>query len=341
MTKRSINSVKIILEFSQSKGFESTTLLDGTGIDSSILADNYAQIDDQQELTVLSNLLKLIPDPFRLGVELGNRYQLTSYGIVGFALLSSATYRKATTLGLRYITLTYAFSNIELKERGKSSALSFSCDIPGDLGVLVLIRDIWAVNVIKRELFAGDTIPFELQLICNEPDYCKQFGKANLEKSLGGSLCYNSESNAYVVSAEIMDLPLPKANDITASICEKQCRELLYKKQKWQAVSLLVRDTILHKGLNVSMEDVTSILARTSRTLHRQLKEEGTSWRRIRDDVRMGLAEKLLTQPIQLDEISERLGFSDAASFSISFKRCKGMSPKAYKKQLLKGGAAK
>lgn len=341
MAKRSINSVKIILDFAYSQGIEQAVLLDETGIDSNVLADNQAQIDDQQELAVLRNLLKVIPDPFRLGVELGSRYQLTSYGIVGFALLSSATMRKATTLGLRYLSLTYAFSSMEFKDRGEFFALCFSCDIPGDLGVLILIRDIWAVNLIQRELFAGDPNPFQLHLKCQEPDDYQQCLKTNLEKSLGGCIFFNAESNAFIGSAELLDLPLPKANDITARICEEQCSELLHKKQKWQTVSLLVRDIILHKSLNISMEDVANILARTSRTLHRQLKDEGTSWRQVRDDVRMGLSEELLTQPIQLDEIAERLGFSDAANFSNSFKRCKGMSPKAYRKQLLGVDAAK
>ena len=39
------------------------------------------------------------------------------------------------------------------------------------------------------------------------------------------------------------------------------------------------------------MEDIAQHLARTTRTLHRQLKLEQTSWRQVRDDVRFGIAE--------------------------------------------------
>lgn len=334
MAKRGINSVKIILEYSRSQGFDSKSILSGTGLDSNILNNDKTQIDDHQELTVLNNLLKLIPDPFRLGVELGRCYQLTSYGIVGLALLSSSTLRQATTLGLRYLSLTYAFSEIEVRDEGGYIAWVFSCNIPGDLGHLALIRDIWAVNVILRELFPDNRSPFELQMECDEPEYSKKVGKVNLEKNLGSNISFNALCNAYVGPVELLDLPLLKADSITARICEEQCNELLHKRKKWQPVSVLVRDTVLKKGLNVSMEDVANSLTRTSRTLHRQLKEEGTSWRQIRDDMLVSISESLLLEPIQLDEVADRLGFSDAANYSASFKRCTGVSPKAYKKLL-------
>jgi len=80
---------------------------------------------------------------------------------------------------------------------------------------------------------------------------------------------------------------------------------------------------------------VASELALTTRTLHRQLKDEGTSWRQLRDEVRFTMAQQwLATGNIQLDEIAERLGFSDAANFSHAFKRWQGVSPSRYRASL-------
>jgi len=334
MAKRDINSLRIIYSYALEKGMDSESLLRGTRVEASQLGDSESQIDDEQELHVLQNLLDYFDDPFLLGVELGLRYQLTSYGIVGYALLSSETLRKASVLGMRYLALTYAFSDICLNEQDDKFLLTFHTSIQGKLGVLVLIRDIWAVSVIYKELFALEEMPFTLQLCMGEPEYKQGICPSVLKASVGGDIVFGASRNAYIGESNLLDLPLPKANDLTARLCEAQCLELLQKKQAWQGLSQQVRGILLRDGLGASMGSTADLLARTTRTLHRQLKEEGTTWRQLRDDVRTGLAEELLAQPMQLDEIAERLGYSDATNFSHSFKRCKGCSPRAYRKGL-------
>ena len=336
MAKRSIVSVQIILAYGQELGYTTAQLLASSGIHPAQLSNTEQQIDHQQELTVLNNLLNLASDSFRLGIELGLRYQLTSYGIVGYALLASSTLRKAADIGIRYLSLTYAFSHIQLRETQGQASLDFHCEIPGELGQLILIRDIWAVSVIQKELFAGLDIPFVLHLQSPQPDNIGPQELATLTQQLGGPLQFNRPHNAYVGLAPYLDAPLVKANAITAKICEEQCSQLLQQKQALNGVAHQVRECLIQQGLNSSMEQICQHLARSSRTLHRQLHDEGTSWRKVRDDVRMGLAEALLAQPIQLDEIAERLGYSDSANFSHSFKRCLGLTPSAYRKQLLR-----
>jgi len=333
MAKRDINSIRIIHSFALEKGMDSESLLRGTRIEAIQLSDSESLIDDEQELHVLQNLLDYFGDPFWLGVELGLRYQLTSYGIVGYALLSSETLRKASVLGMRYLALTYAFSDIRLNEQDDQFFLTFHTEIQDELGVLVMIRDIWAVSIIYKELFALDQVPFTLELCIDEPMYKPEVAPTALEISVGGNIVFGASRNAYIGASNLLDLPLPKANDLTARLCEAQCLELLQKKQAWQGLSQQVREILLRDGLDTSMESIANVLARTTRTLHRQLKEEGTTWRQLRDNVRTGLAEELLAQPIQLDEIAERLGYSDVTNFSHSFKRCKGCSPGFYRKQ--------
>ena len=334
MPKRDINSLRIIHNYALEKGMDSERLLRGTSIEASQLGDSESQINDEQELHVLQNLLDYIDDPLLIGVELGLRYQLTSYGIVGYALLSSETLRKAYVLGMRYLALTYAFSDIGLNEQDDQFLLTFHTAIKGKLGLLVLIRDIWAVSVIYKELFTLEQVPFTLQLCMDEPDYKQSICPSVLTTSIGGNIVFGASQNAYIGEANLLDLPLPKANDLTARLCEAQCLELLQKKQACQGLSQQVRGILIRDGLDTSMANMADLLARTTRTLHRQLKEEGTTWRRLRDDLRTGLAEELLAQPIQLDEIAERLGYSDATNFSHSFKRCKGSSPRDYRKSL-------
>jgi AraC-like DNA-binding protein len=329
MAIRSITSVQIIVAYGQELGIDQATLLLGSGLDGVQLTNHQQLVEDRQELHILNNLMEQSTDHFKVGMELGCRYHLTSYGIMGYALLASSTVRKGIELGLRYLDLTYVFSTINLAEDNGGLSLSFSCDIPGDLGQLVLIRDMWGAGMIQREVFET-SLPINLQFSSSPP---RDVSMEYMEQKLGGKIQFNAEYNGFEGSAEILDLPLVKANEATARVCEEQCRQLLQQKQNWKPVARQVRDTLVHLGLAASMEDIAMHLARTTRTLHRQLKQEQTSWRQVRDDVRIGIAEELLLKPMQLDEIAERLGFSDSANFSHSFKRCKSVTPSQYRKQ--------
>ncbi|MBB1475526.1 AraC family transcriptional regulator [Shewanella sp. SG41-3] len=333
MTFRSITSVQIIVAHGIELGIDENVLLQGSGLTSAQLADHERLIEDKQELQVLNNLMLTTQCPVKVGMELGCRYHLTSYGIMGYALLASSTARKAIEFGLRYLDLTYVFSQITLTELNDDLSLRFSCDIAGKLGELVLVRDMLGAAMIQREVFERNGLPIKLQFMSPQPvGLCL----ADIKQKLGAEIQFNANYNGFSGLAPLLDLPLVKANEATARLCEAQCSQLLQQKQNWKPIAKLVKDTLVHLGLTASMEDIAQHLARTTRTLHRQLKLEQTSWRQVRDDVRFGIAEELLLKPMQLDEIAERLGFSDGANFSHSFKRCKNITPSQYRKQATK-----
>ncbi|MGK0444921.1 MAG: hypothetical protein ACJA1U_001858, partial [Bermanella sp.] len=113
---RSINSVSLIVQYATQAGLEAADVLKGSGIKAEQLTDASADIHEEQELKILENLSQLKNNAFQVGMELGSRYQLTSYGLWGYALLASPSLRKAVDLGLRYLDLTYAFCHIELQQ---------------------------------------------------------------------------------------------------------------------------------------------------------------------------------------------------------------------------------
>jgi len=331
MTIRNITSVQIIVSYGVELGIDEHLLLQGSGLTNSQLKDHQQLVEDKQELQVLNNLMMNTTSPFKVGMELGSRYHLTSYGIMGYALLASSSPKKAIELGLRFLDLTYVFSKIDLTELNGSLYLKFSCDIPGELGELVLVRDMVGAAMIQREVFESTYLPINLQFTSPQPVALSQ---QDIQQKLGAEVRFNTNFNGFTWSAYHMDLPLVKANEATVRICEQQCIQLLQQKQNWKPIAKQVKNTLVHLGLTASMEDIAHHLARTTRTLHRQLKQEQTSWRQVRDEVRIGIAEELLSKPMKLDEIAERLGFSDGANFSHSFKRFKNITPSQHRKQV-------
>ena len=78
----------------------------------------------------------------------------------------------------------------------------------------------------------------------------------------------------------------------------------------------------------ISLERVASRLNVSVRSLQRRLRDEGTTFRQLVDDVRRELAEDYIGDPAtSLMEVAFVLGFSIYSSFSRAYKRWTGLSP--------------
>jgi AraC-like DNA-binding protein len=90
-----------------------------------------------------------------------------------------------------------------------------------------------------------------------------------------------------------------------------------------------VRDVLLREPRHIpGQEDVAAALHVSARTLRRHLDEEGTSFRAVVEQTREYLAEELLvTAGLSVEQVADRLGYSESSSFVHAFRRWKGASP--------------
>ena len=65
----------------------------------------------------------------------------------------------------------------------------------------------------------------------------------------------------------------------------------------------------------------------TGRSLQRRLRDEGTAFGALRDEVRRELADRYLGEGMSFAEISFMLGFSEPSAFFRAFKRWTGLTP--------------
>jgi AraC-like DNA-binding protein len=93
------------------------------------------------------------------------------------------------------------------------------------------------------------------------------------------------------------------------------------------AVAAAVRDGLAQGRGDFSF--VATRLGMSPRSLQRRLAASGTTFSRIRADIRFGLATSLLTRSeLSIGEIASRLGYADIASFTHAFGRRSGKSPR-------------
>ncbi len=80
--------------------------------------------------------------------------------------------------------------------------------------------------------------------------------------------------------------------------------------------------------------EVAKKLGMGHRTLQRRLKEEGTQFGQLVNDIKMELASKhLLENQQSIEEVAYLLGYSEASSFVRAFKQWKGISPGKFLRQ--------
>jgi AraC-like DNA-binding protein len=94
--------------------------------------------------------------------------------------------------------------------------------------------------------------------------------------------------------------------------------------------------TYIHGGLSAS--EAAEMVGTSSRSLQRRLKQEGTSFSKLLDEVRFEFAHQALKDPdVNIADIAYTLGYSHPTHFSRAFGRIAGMSPLRYRRMLLHG----
>lgn len=328
---RSSASVQILLELAAAHGLDPARCLEGTRLTPALLADPALTLEAGDELQVARHVQQLLGENSCPGLQAGLRYHLSSYGIWGFALLSSQTLRSAIELGLGTIELTFAFCRISAEPDGRDLRLIIDADdLPADMQRFMIERELAAIQTIQRELFASPLPMAQIELT-----FAEDQRRACYAEVLGEQLRFGGRRNTTVIPGSLLDLPLPQANPVTASFCMKQCRLLLQQRRARTGVAGQVRDQLLREpGRIPAMQEVAVSLHHSLRSLHRHLAAEGTSFRTLVDEVRVTLAEELLgTHHLSVMQVAERLGYAEPASFLHAFRRWKGMTPSQWQTQ--------
>ena len=126
--------------------------------------------------------------------------------------------------------------------------------------------------------------------------------------------------------------PLPQADRHTLETCIAQCDVLMQRNEQRRGITAVVRSKLFREsGGFPTLPDVAAELDVHPRTLRRQLAEENTSFRALLNEARSTLAVDLLCNVgLNVDEVSQRLGYTDTSTFCHAFKRWYGVPPGAY-----------
>jgi AraC-like DNA-binding protein len=157
------------------------------------------------------------------------------------------------------------------------------------------------------------------------------------EKRFAAEVRFGQPHNVIVFDAAIMDYRIPGADAriVTRAIAELDAIQLALRGERRFVTD--VYDFIKEGFYSEIPSAKTSAehFAMSVSTFQRRLREEGSSFKQLVEQVRKDKAEVYLRDlRIPLADIGERLGFSDTPAFFKAFRRWSGKTPAEYRKQL-------
>lgn len=316
----------------ESLGYDSRACLKGTGVLQAQLDDASARLSLAQELQFYRNILQLTGNPV-IGLKLGEPFVPQRYGLFGYALLSAETFRHALAITENFGRLTFSFFNFRFGVQGRRAwfAMSNPPDIEQELVDLYLDRDMSAAQVDFSEIL-GCRFPVDKVHLPHD-------GKGQREayrQHFGCAVEFSAPEGRFEFSADILDGPLPQSDPESSRHLQQQCQMLIAKLTSQGRFVDDVRLLILARpGYFPDIDYVAEKLTMSTRTLRRRLKLEGSSYRRLLEEVRYGLArEYLANTELPMEEVSRLLGYTESGNFSHAFRRWSGRSPSTWRQSL-------
>lgn len=180
-----------------------------------------------------------------------------------------------------------------------------------------------------RNLTQVNVYPIEMRFQHKVGNHVKTY-----EKLAGCPVVFGAEKIEIILPLSALDLQVPTYDpQLRAHLLEYGERLLAEKPSPKNMTRARVEGLITRSlpGAILQAEDVAADLGMSLRTFSRRLKDEGTNYRDIVDDLRCDLAQTFITNGMTLSEISYALGYADQAAFSTAFKRWTGQPPSAFK----------
>ncbi len=324
---RAVAGVAVMVRFAEDHGVAPARLLAGTGITAADLATPDACVEAGQELRAVRNLVSALPAS---GLALGRRYHATTFGMLGYAFLSSRTMLDAVNTALRYLDLSFAFTSPSATIDADGAHLAVDpTHLPADVAGFLVDRDLAAIHTVLGELAGAPVPPRAVALPYPAPD-----DLADLRAAFGPApITFDSANPGVVYDAELLARELPLASPETTAPAEAHLTDLARLRRARTGVTAAVRAE-LARGVH-DMAGVAHALATSERTLRRHLAAAGTTFQSRVDEHRRAQARRLLADPgLTIAQIATRLGYSDPAAFTNAHRRWHGSTPSAARRQL-------
>jgi AraC-like DNA-binding protein len=290
-----------------------------------VLGQPEAVLSYGEAVTTIERALALVDDADGLGLQVGRRVRLSDWGVVGYAVICCSTLGEAMELAPRYYRAAPSLTQLHLQEGADEVRLLATLPRPLQRAGRFAVEEDFSGIVHVAASLTGSTVPLRgIDFAYPEPT-----DRTPYERCFGCAVNFGAEANRIVFDAAALQLPLLHASPFSKATATMLCDQFLQKHPTESDLAVRVRHLLIESGLRIRHEEeLASRLCLSPRTLRRQLAAGGQTFQRILDSAREQLACQMLGAPsLKVEDVAERLGYSDARTFRRAFKQWVGKTP--------------
>jgi AraC-like DNA-binding protein len=320
------------------------------GLDTASLHPETATITRTQMQNVMAACIEAtrrVGSPRHFPVMLGDTFAFEYMSDVETYLTTSGTLREAAR-ALEWIPpLVNPYMRFSLAEHGTEARIALHVNLPeseqGDTTPAFMEAVFTTVLKFSRVLLGGQPLQGHLTL-----RHTIHAQSAWTQDHLGVPIAWGQPLDAFWFDRSLLDQPLrgafpmlheQAAQRVVATVAQRvaQRRSPDALADEGRQLTRKIEQAFLAKPrlLGLGLEALAEELGLHARTLQRRLKDAGDTHSGIQGRVRYQLARQWLHDgALSIEDIAERLGFSDRRSFTLAFSRWSGQTPSQYRRPL-------
>lgn len=290
----------------------------------------YLSIDDY--LNLFGWAAKRLSAP-HLGLDIADLVQAESFGMLGYLLKNAPTVAGYCDMLERYQFVLMTGMEFSFRKTGRYFEVQWQIFRPPSEGVrhdiefslaafLKLLRNALGDSIAPRKVYFSHP--------CKKP-------RSRYVKVFGPEVSFNQEQDCMFFSANLLGMPLsdsdPQLLTILREHADSQLQQLKVDNNLVQQAKLIISTSLASNDSGA--DTLANMLHMTTRTLNRHLRENGTTYKKLREEVIVELAmESLTNTDASLTDIADKLGYTESSAFVRAFKRMTGTTPAAYRKNI-------
>jgi len=319
----------------QSLGIDSHHIINQAGLSQEHLKPSARVPGQKYEMALLKLILAHKNGNF--GVDIGQQIIPPLYGVLMSLALNSNSLGEALGYFARYQAIA----------TGNCGEVEYSLDGQNYIYVIAMTHQnplirrhvsecvmIMFCNLLRLISARQDLAPTELWF---EHAPASESAKKHIESIVKCPVFFEKEDTRMILSDKIHRFHILGHGEDMLRIAEKQANDQLeiinkklsvIEKIKWHILELM-------QSSQPRRETVAKRLLISPRTLDRRLEQADTSWQELVDELRLQLAVGYLSDTLYtINDVSQKLGFSEIRAFQRKFKTWTGFTPSEYRKNL-------
>jgi AraC-like DNA-binding protein len=316
-------------------GIDPVPLYEAAGLDPASIGKAGVRYPFSALRRLWAEAMEATEDPC-VGLVAGQHCRPTTMQILGFAWLASTSLERAMDRWARYHRVASTAAAVEWRDEEDYRVYRLRA-APGLRNMPIVLGEagLAAILTMCRRASYPDLAPVWVRLRRPDPGHHGRY--VDFFRS---PVSFSQPENAIALRREDLKRPLPAGNLDLAADADRLLDRMMAEVDEGETTSRVRGLLVQHLSSGRLTEaDVASRLNRSTSSLQRDLRAEGTTFRQLLEGTRRDMAERLLTSESRsIGQTAFMLGYSDQSTFTRAFRRWHGVSPGQFVRQ--RGGQA-